>query len=282
LQLKYCFLQEADDPEDLSAWPGDGPCIVKPADSRGGGSRGVKVVDKPDQFAEAVAFARSFYADKRVMLEECVRGTEHSMELLGHDGEVHVLCVGDKVKTPYPYRVDAAVVYPTKLSGERLEQAVQAAKTGALALGLETFAAHVELAMTKEGPRLFELGARFGGGHTASHILPHVTGRKFLQDYVRLLLGQKIDIAPARFSKGCVYRFIMPKPGVVARVTGLEEVSRMEGVLDAAVFFGPGTTIPPVKTGLDRAGFIVTGMNSREEALELSLKAEAMIQFHYL
>lgn len=272
-------------PTGMAQLPGKGELIVKPAESRGGASRGVVCVHADNVadggLAGAVEYARSFYPDKRVLIEECVQGSEHSLELLGCDGEVRVLCIGDKRKTPYPHRVDTDVIYPTALSGEQRKAAEQAAIQGALALGLHTFAAHVELCMTAEGPRLFELGARFGGGHTASHILPQVTGRKYLQDHVRLLLtGGPLPPAPGR-ERGCVYKFLTPPPGRLVAVRGLEEVLALPGVLDAGLFVKAGDTVPLVRTGPDRSGFIVAAGKSRDEALELAQRAQAMLDFQY-
>jgi biotin carboxylase len=268
-------------PDDLAERLGPGPLIVKPAESRGGASRGVLAVDRPEDLPAAVEYARGFYADRRVLVERRVQGTEHSMELIGSNGEARVLCIGDKRKTPLPHRVDTDVIYPTALTGELRRAAEQAAIQGALSLGLRTFAAHVELCMTEEGPRLFELGARFGGGHTASHILPQVTGRKYLQDHVRLLLEDEPLPPLPREERGCVYRFLTPPPGRLAAVRGLERVLDAPGVLDAGLFLKAGDTVPLVRTGPDRAGFIVTAGKDRNEALERADRAQELLDFQY-
>ncbi|MGE4291019.1 MAG: ATP-grasp domain-containing protein [Desulfovibrio sp.] len=285
-QPHFALLSPTDPiPASMAQLPGNGQLVVKPAESRGGASRGVVCVhaDKiaGGDLAEAVEYARSFYPDKRVLIEECVQGSEHSLELIGCNGEVQVLCIGDKRKTPYPHRVDTDVIYPTALAGEQRREAERAAIQGALALGLKTFAAHVELCLTADGPRLFELGARFGGGHTASHILPQVTGRKYLQDHVRLLLrGGPMPPAPGQ-EQGCVYKFLTPPPGRLVAVRGLEQVLDLPGVLDAGLFVKAGDTVPLVRTGPDRSGFIVAAGNNRNEALELAHRAQAMLDFQY-
>ena len=88
---------------ELDSWP----LIFKPADSRGGGSRGISRVDGPAQVAGALEFAQSFYADKDVVIEEFLEGVEHSLELVAEPGgRFTLLAISDKEKTPPPYRVD--------------------------------------------------------------------------------------------------------------------------------------------------------------------------------
>jgi L-aminoacid ligase-like protein len=73
----------------------------------------------------------------------------------------------------------------------------------------------------------------------------------------------------------------MPPPGRVRAVRGLDAVRRMPGVLDADVFVGAGDRIPPVTVGLHRAGFVITGATSRDEAVRLGHEAEARVEFAY-
>ena len=71
------------------------------------------------------------------------------------------------------------------------------------------------------------------------------------------------------------------RPGKVKQMSGLDAVRQWDGVLDADLFVKPGDTIRPVKTGADRAGFIITGAKTRDEALALGEKAEQSLVFEY-
>jgi biotin carboxylase len=254
------------------------PLVVKPADSRGGGSRGVRMVRAMRELPEAFAFAGSFYDDPRIVAEQCLRGSEHSLETFTFEGRTHVLAIGDKEKTPEPYRVDRSVIYPTALAPGPREAACAAARDAVRALGIDHGPAHVELCVTARGPRLFEVGARCGGGGTPDPIVPYVTGVDVFAAVLDLALGRAPrSLEPTR-SRGCVYRFLTPAPGVVRRVAGLEEVRAWEGVLDCEVFPGPGDTVRPVRVGADRAGFVIAGGADRQAALDLAARAEAHIR----
>jgi len=293
-QPRFAVVESLEEAREAARALGLWPLVCKPADSRGGGSRGVSMAAGPDDLPRAVAFAQSFYADKRLLLEECVRGLEHSLETLTVDGHTSVLAVSDKRKTPPPYRVDTDVIYPSVLEGPALRAVEQAACAAVKALGLPFGPAHVELCSLPDGrAALFEVGLRPGGGGTPDPIVPWVTGIDMVAATLRLYLGQKPD-GPffggrdagcqgsgglsSRRGRGCVYHFLTPPPGRVTAVEGLDEVLGWPGILDAGLLVKPGDELRPVRTGADRAGFVIAAGETREQALALAERADAAIR----
>jgi biotin carboxylase len=263
--------------EKLDRWP----LVLKPADSRGGASRGVSRIINGSEIKEAFEFAQSFYEDKSVVIEEFLDGIEHSIETITYNRETYVLAVSDKVKTPPPFRVDKSVIYPTIFEDEKLERIHEVAKLAVHALGINIGPAHIELCSTSDGPKLFELGARCGGGGTPDPIVPFLTGIEMFKEVVRIALGEKPQQLIPSYTKGCVYHFITPQPGRVRKITGLEGIRKWNNILDFEVFIGEGDEVQQVKTGGDRAGFIIAGGETREEAVSLTKQAEEQIRFEY-
>ncbi len=256
------------------------PCILKPAHGIGGASRGVVVVNAPTELDDAISFATSFYADQATLVESFVDARmEHSAEVLIVNGEPEVLVIADKVKSPLPYRVDQSVLYPTILSGAEHARVVSTVRDAVKAIGIPLGAAHVELATTANGCVLFELGARPGGGGTPEPIVRWVTGRDYLADVVRSYVGDSPAPSEARAPRGATYHFLTPAPGVLDRVEGLDAVRARVDVLDVDVLITPGQTIGPVRVGTDRAGFVITGAETRELAYAAALDADSMIKF---
>jgi len=257
------------------------PVICKPAVSTGGGSRGVSVVDDQSRLAEAVEFAQSPYDDDGVLIEAQVIGSEHSVEVVIHDGDASALVVSDKEKTPEPYRVDKSVIYPTSLNDSTRGTVERICEDATTALNIDDGAAHVELGVTADGPRLFELGARCGGGATAEPIVRAVTGIDYFVQLCHLYADEDVgEWIPCR-QYGAVYRFLTPEPGTLESVKGVEEVLSWEGVLDCRVYLSPGDNISPVRVGGDRTGAVITNAPSREEAIRIADKAERTIRFEY-
>jgi hypothetical protein len=134
---------------------------------------------------------------------------------------------------------------------------------------------------TESGPRLFELGARCGGGGTPDPIVPHLTGVEMFKEVVRIALGEQPHRLTPLYTKGCIYRFITPAPGTINRISGLEEVKAWKNILDCELLVGVGDRVRKVEMGGDRAGFIIAGGETRQEAIELADKAEQHIRFDY-
>lgn len=227
-------------------------------------------------------FAQSFYDDKTVVVEEFLEGVEHSMELVVYQNKIHVLAISDKEKMPFPYRVDKSVIYPTIFTGKARDSMIKVAREAVKSLGITVGAVHIEMCTTKKGPRLFELGARFGGGHTPHPIVSYLTGINVVQEVTRILLGEAPTTSlDPQLSKGCVYRFLTPQPGIFKSVYGFDEIRTWDGILDSGLWVKHGDEIRPVRIGGDRAGYIVAGAKNRQSAIELANCAENSLIFNY-
>jgi biotin carboxylase len=255
------------------------PVILKPANSEGGGSRGVSRVGSLDDLPSALSFAQEFYPDKQVIVEQCLIGLEHSLEMVMTRGKAHAIMISDKVKTSPPYRVDKSVVYPTNYGSGMRTQLAHAAAEATRLIGVEDGVVHVELCSTPEGVYVFDFGARCGGGGTPDPIAEWVSGVNELKEAIRLALGEAPCLNFSDTERGCVYRFLTPQPGQLGSVEGVESLRAWPGILDAGVLVEPGQTIRPVRTGADRAGFLIAGAVTRSEALELADRAEQQIKF---
>lgn len=233
------------------------PCIIKPQDSRVAGSRGVKVIYSKEELAEAYLFAKQ-YSDY-VLIEELLIGKEHSAEVLIENGNYHIVAISDKVKTPYPYRVDKEVVYPTSTDGENLILLKEAIAKSVKALGLNIGAAHLEICTTKDGKYVpFEVGARCGGGGTPNPIVKYVTGIDIMVELCLVLLGKNItfDLSKIQNLNDCVYHFMTPNEGIVKKIN-YSKLDDDLSVLDYNVFVSEGSFTKEVKEGPDRAGFVI-------------------------
>ncbi len=62
-------------------------------------------------------------------------------------------------------------------------------------------------------------------------------------------------------------------------IIGIEEVKQWDGILDCEVMVKKGETVREVKTGGDRAGFVIAGADDRAKAVALADRAEEFIKF---
>src|SRR4051794_27791535 len=207
------------------------PLIFKP-DRSFGGSRGVTRIERLDQVESAFRAARDGgLPGSSVVIEHCVEGTEHSCEVLICEGKTSVLCIGQKIKSLLPYRVDVSVQYPADLTTAQESAVTDMCRQAVSALGLSQGAAHIEFAYTKEGPVLFELGARCGGGHTPQ-IAHYVSGVNEFLETCRMACGMKPTQFESQTRRSADYRFLIFAPGVVENVTVPDWLRRDPHILD--------------------------------------------------
>ena len=256
------------------------PLIFKP-DRSFGGSRGVTRINSPHEAAAAFRDAKDGgLPGCDVVIERCVEGTEHSAEVLIWDGRTSVLCIGQKVKSVPPYRVDVSVQYPAQLTAAQLETVAEMCDRAVRALGLTQGVAHVEFAYSTSGPVLFEIGARCGGGHTPQ-IAYHVSGVNEFVEACRMACG----MAPTHFTplhnRGAEYRFLVFDPGVVESIDIPESLPNSTGVLDVGITVQAGQTITPLHSTSDRAGFLVATGRTLEEAVAYTDEGCRQISLQY-
>ena len=241
------------------------PLIFKP-DRSFGGSRGVtrveRAADVPAAFLAAIAGG---LPNSQVVIEQCIEGTEHSCEVLIWQGKTSVLCIGQKIKSLLPYRVDVSVQYPAQLSAQQESVVVDMCQRAVTALGITQGVAHVEFGNTNHGPVLFELEARCGGSHTPQ-VTHHVSGVNEFVEACRMACGA----APTQFEavsrRGADYRFLIFPPGTAEGVNLPKTLKHDGRVLDVGVTIRPGDVIRPLQTTSERAGFLVTTGETLEEA----------------
>ncbi|MBP5225738.1 MAG: ATP-grasp domain-containing protein, partial [Lachnospiraceae bacterium] len=240
--------------------------VVKPADSSG--SRGIGLVRDPADRTEAEAAyerALSFSRSGYVVVEEYMRGPEVSVETLAVRGDVRVIQITDKITTGAPHFVEMGHTQPSRLPKETRERIVTAAVAANRAVGIEDGPSHTEIIVTEEGPKIVELGARLGGDCITTHLVPLSTGVDMVACCIRIALGQKPDII-RRYRKGAAIRYFESHRGVLKKIDGVEEASRLRGVRQISFVYQVGETVPDVTSSGDRIGFVIAQAGAAEKA----------------
>ena len=244
------------------------PLILKP-DKTYGGSRGVSKINNKTELLKAFEFAKSNGMNELVVIEHCTDGEEFSCEVLVTDSTAHLLCIGQKIKSPVPYRVDYSVQYPAQITDTDLDKVKKMVQLATQQLGIKNGVAHIEFALTANGPRLFELGARCGGGHTAL-IAKHVSGVNEFIEYANIACGTKPTIDPFKKNKGADYRFIIFEPGEIEAIEVSDEIKKHKGVYDLVVHVKAGDWVKELRTTSQRCGAVITFCDHLEEAAKLA------------
>ncbi len=149
----------------------------------------------------------------KLLIEEFLDGSIHSVDaFVDETGEPHVLEQIVDYQTGYDIGFEDNFHYsrrlPSALSAGDQQALRHCAAVGIKALGMRSSPAHVEIIMTKDGPRIVEIGARNGGYRERMHRLAN--GLDIPALALQLILGQKPEIRAAK-NEPCAVLELFPK-----------------------------------------------------------------------
>ena len=250
------------------------PVITKPTDNSG--SRGIMLVNDAKELEKAILYSSQNGREGNVIIEEYMVGPEVSVEMMVIDGMAHVIQVTDKLTTGAPHFVEIGHSQPSRLPEESVTAIKKLAKKAALAVGIKNGPAHAEIILTKEGPKMVEIGARMGGGCITTHLVPLSTGINMTKATIQTALGENIDIVE-KFQKGSAIRFIIPPIGRVKFISGQKVAEKIPGVKLINIQCKIGQVLGELENGTCRIGYVIAQGDTPEEAVEICEKALANI-----
>lgn len=243
------------------------PVISKPTDSAGG--RGIYFITSEKDLYKGVQFSSQAGLSGDVLIEEYMDGPEVSVEILVVDGVAHVLQVTDKLTSGEPHFFEIGHAQPSALPQSVKSQIRSIAAHAALSLGLVNSAAHAEVKLTKDGPKMVEIGARLGGDWITSYLIDtSLSGICMTQAAIEMAMGEKIEIKEYHNSDTAVaVRFIPAQEGTVKDIRGIEQAKAIDGIIKVEVTAVPGKRYVQATDDSERFGYVIAKGCTTEEAL---------------
>jgi biotin carboxylase len=256
------------------------PCVVKAPDRQG--QKGLVLVRRAGQLAQAFELALSESRSSVVLVEELVPGREVTVNAISVDGRFTPLTVTDRVVAEPPaFGVALAHVWPSSLAPAEVGAAVDAARGAAAALGISQGPTYTQVVVGERGAHVVELAARVGGGHDAE-LCEAVLGVDLNGLALAAAFGEPVDdeqLRPVQQAGGGCTRFLVPAPGALVEVEGLDEAAAVEGVQWVRIYPEPGAVLGPLRRGSDRAGAVLATGTTREQAVERAGRAADCVRF---
>ena len=248
------------------------PVLIKPAD--GHGSQGVVIVQDGECFDFQLPFLEralqlrldyglGVQSSGHLLVERYMQGTVVGCDTFTEQGHHRLLGINDKCFfAPPSFAIRGGCFTPAGPGMRAIEDYVFAALD---AVGFDWGAAHVELMLTADGPRLIEINPRLVGS-TIPRLVSHATGRSMHQDLIALHLGQGLPPAvDGGASRVAVTRWV-----VAARAGVLERIEwpplRDACICGVEQFVQPGEYVRPPLKNSDRLACVMARAASREEA----------------
>ena len=253
----------------------EGNYIVKPADSSG--SRGVTLVTDNQTGLAAYDYAKSYSRNGNVIVEEQMIGSEVSVETLAIDGKINVIQITDKITTGAPHFVELGHTQPSRLPQSIQDAIRDIAISANKAIGIENGPSHTEIIVTKDGPKIVEIGARLGGDCITTHLVPLSTGVNMVEACIKIALGEKIDIKYT-VDGGSAIRYFHQQAGVIKSISGIDEARKLNGIKQITIVHGIGQRITDITDSGSRIGFVIAQGDNADNAAQICEKAISMIR----
>jgi biotin carboxylase len=256
------------------------PCVVKAPDRQG--QKGLVLVRRKRQLEDAFALALGESRSSVVLVEELVPGREVTVNAFSVGGRFTPLTVTDRVVAEPPaFGVALAHVWPSSLAPAEVGAAVDAARDAASALGIQGGPTYTQVVVGERGAYVVELAARVGGGHDAE-LCEEALGVDLNGLALAAAFGESVDdeqLRPVQQARGGCTRFLVPEPGTLVEVVGVDEASAVKGVRWVRIYPEPGTVLGPLRRGSDRAGAVLAIGESREQAVASAGRAADCVRF---
>ena len=200
----------------------------------------------------------------KIIIEEFLEGTIHSVDaFIDNLGQPHVLKQVVDYQTGYDIGYDDNFHYsrllPSALSEFDANALRHCAEVGIRALGMKSCAAHVEIIMTSDGPRIVEIGARNGGYRERMHSLANgidITGAA-----LAIALGQQPAITATRNDPCAVLELFPKKPGTFIGIENIEMLKTLPSLHYLSVKAKGGTNIGKAAQGYKMVAVVILHSN---------------------
>ncbi len=256
------------------------PVVLKPVSNCG--SRGVQRIDRLEDVAAAFDYAAGFNigGDELVLLERCVIGSKHTIEMIVEEGRWHLVSVADThyLSERWPCESRLTICLLDQAEQERLfEFAVGVARH----VGIEVGGHKVDINLAPDGTiTLIELTARMSGGFHCQYASPLAYGTHEIRAALRLLCGDGFVAGDIRHRRegAAVVEAIFPEPGIVREIRGVEDAKACPGVEHVFLTTEVGAEVKPYRNSTDRVAFLIAGGDNVERAVERARHAARKIE----
>lgn len=206
------------------------PAVVK--DTSGTSSQNVWLVRDAADLARLRQEAAHAALFGRLFAEPFLAGPVYSAETLTWDGRTRLLGLSSRLMSPQPWFREDVTAFPVALPPAELRE-IEAWLGDVLAvLGYTDRFAHIELAMTTDGPQLIEVNPRIGGALVGESMC-RALGVNVYSGLVDLALGRRPRLLDEPLlPTGPAVAFVLAYPdraGELVAVHGLDVIARYPG-----------------------------------------------------
>lgn len=198
--------------------------------------------------------------EPKLLIEEYLDGSVHSVDaFVDAEGVPHVMKEIVDYQTGYEVGYDDNFHYsrilPSRLSPDEQKAFSECAAMGCRALGMRNSPAHIEIIMTKVGPRIVEIGARNGGYRERMYRLAN--GIDITRNALRLAFGEAPQIQATKNEPVAVLELFPYEAGEFVELSAQSELEKLDSLEYLKVKAKTGSFIGKSSDGFKAAVIII-------------------------
>jgi biotin carboxylase len=255
------------------------PAVLKSPKSAG--SKDVYKVEDYDSFTKRLNELYKKFPDLPIILEEYVDGPQYIAEVLVINEVIHIIGI---IEQEISYLNNHFIVTGYYLQNEKPEyydDLYKAVSDIVQLHGMKFGACHLEIRNANGVWKLIEINPRISGGGM-NQLIELGTGINLVEQTIKLLLGEKINIEPKYHQYVYAQYTTSDIEGILEKVTGVTKTKELSNILSVYIKPRKGSKISlPLSLGSRYAYIIASGTN-KNDAVSNAKNAIKEIQFHII
>lgn len=254
------------DSEGAPALEGDGPWVLKPADSSG--SKGVRIVASREELDAALPECLEHSAAKQAVLEEYLDGHQATCEGVLEGGQIRFMVVIDRLVAPLPYVATAGHIIPTALDEPTISRLKEQLERVWSRLAITDTVFDCDFVVHGGQIFILEMSPRLGGNSIES-LVKYSCGLDLGDRALRLACGFETSPLPdVKEKPACNLILGVSSAGALEYdEEGFRSLKAEPWVIDLSIDYVRGANVLPFINGQRRVGRALLQGTTRDDLL---------------
>lgn len=273
MKFKYC-INKLDATDFFNEY---GKSIIKPLDSQS--SRGVHIIDSvrdlDNYFDDTIQYSNN---DKAIIIEQYIDGVEFTVDGIKTNKEYITLAISEKEHYSYNSSIANKLLFSKYNNSYDYKRLAEVNQRIVEILNLPFGLTHAEYKYYNGDFYLIEIAARGGGTRISSDIVPIMSGIDSNELLIDIVTGVDVNIKKKKSYDFAMLGFFDFKPGRIVDITGIKEVRKINGVVDAELEVEVGQYLNNAKDDRSRCGYYIIYANTYKELQSLETNVKDIVK----
>jgi biotin carboxylase len=250
------------------------PLIVKSPTSAG--SKDVILANNENQLK--LAIQELLKKNEQILLEEYLKGPQYLIEVLVHNGKVHIVAIIEQQITLLHRFIVTGYCLLPYINQRMYDSIFETVSSILKAFQMKNGACHLEMRLVNGVWKLIEVNPRISGG-AMNRIIEIGYGINLVEETIQLMLGNEPCLTKKHRKYVYAHYLTVDSRGQLIKVTGKELSSQYPGVEEVYIKPRQGQILrPPLSMG-DRCGYILASSDNKIDAKRMAIRAARNIRF---